>query len=317
MTPGIHFNLPASVYHSSPGISNSMLSNMDPPARLPVYLREKREPTPYMRMGTLIHHAILEPGREMPGFIMQPETYPDSKGGVSKWHNGATWCKNWREEQASIGNEVLTKDEFATLTGCVRALESDPLASAAFSQGEGEVSLCDELTLPSGRIVTRRARLDWVRKGQVIYDVKKVGLGMASPQAFGRLAYDRRYYVQSAYYMDLWNAVCRQPDPRLKEEFTGDRRLDGIITPEFEQWMDFRAALDHGERVESFVFFAVEDSAPYLVNRFEVIEGSHTHLMGRERYMKDLETYAQCCETGIWPGYGEGFQPLEMPRWAI
>lgn len=282
MTPGIHHNLPASVYHSSPGISNSMLSNMDPPARLPVYLSEKREPTPYMRMGTLIHHAILEPGRPMPGFIMQPETYPDSKGGVSKWHNGATYCKEWHQAQKAAGVEVLTKDEFATLTGCVRALEADPLASAAFSEGEGEVSLCDEFTLLSGRAVTRRARLDWIRKGQVIYDVKKVGDGMASERNFNRLATDRRYYVQAAYYMDLWNALC-----------------------------------ESGDEVQAFAFFAVEDSAPYLVNRFEVILNSRTHLDGRDRYIKDLETYAQCCETGIWPGYPKGFTPLEVMRWAI
>ena len=281
MTPGIHHNLPAEVYHASPGVSNSMLANMDPPARLPVYLSEKREPTPYMRMGTLIHHAILEPGRPMPGIILQPETYPDAKGGLSKWHGGATYCKDWLKNQEAAGMTVLKREEFETLTGCVRALESDPLAAAAFSAGEGEVSLRDALTLPSGRTVNRRARLDWVRPGQVIYDVKKVSLGMGSKRNFERIATDRRYYVQAAFYMDMWNSTRADAD-----------------------------------QVQAFVFFAVEDAAPYLVSRFEIVQHSRTHLAGRERYMKDLETYAHCCETGIWPGYADGFQELEVMRWA-
>src|ERR1043165_8519081 len=52
-TEGIFEDLPAHVYHAAPGVSNSMLKNMEPPARLPVYLAEKREPTAAQIIGTL------------------------------------------------------------------------------------------------------------------------------------------------------------------------------------------------------------------------------------------------------------------------
>jgi hypothetical protein len=278
---GIHLNIPADVYHAANGVSNSMLANMDPPARLPVYLSKKREVTPYMRLGTLIHHAILEPEKPMPGVWVQPLTYETDEGELKAWHNGAKKCKDEVAKQKAAGNEVLKLDEFSALRECVRALESDELVANSLAVGEGEVSVAAPLTLPSGRLVLRRARVDWLRRGQCIYDIKKVGNGNASKRQFERLAWDRRYFVQAAYYLDAWNSSCAP-----------------------------------SEDVKAFCFFVVEDEAPYLVGRYEIQLESREHLKGREIYMRDLETYALCKETGKWPGYGDGFEKLELPYYA-
>ena len=32
-------------------------------------------------------------------------------------------------------------------------------------------------------------------------------------------------------------------------------------------------------------------------------------------YIEDLETYANCKNTGIWPGYSEEIKPLNLPSW--
>lgn len=287
---GIHLNIPADVYHSANGVSNSMLANMDPPARLPVYLSKKREVTPWMRMGTIIHHAILEPDKPLPKIITKPTKYPKDHpkviageaeaGDPMKW-TASKWCQEWEKSAALLQIEVVTESQLEDLKQCVRALEQDELVANSLATGEGEVSVSAPMTLPSGRSVLRRARVDWLRRGQCIYDIKKVGNGNASKRQFERLAWDRRYFVQAAYYLDAWNSSCVA-----------------------------------GEDVKAFCFFVVEDEAPYLVGRYEIQLESREHLKGREVYMRDLETYALCKETGKWPGYSDGFEKLELPYYA-
>lgn len=276
--PGIHRNVPAEVYHAANGVSNSMLKHLDPPARFPVAMATKIEATPWMRMGTLVHHAILEPDRPLPGIVKRPETYVDERGVTKPWHGSSNTCKRWMVENSRIGWEILTGEEFDVLTNCVRALEQDDACNALLTGCETEVSVWAPLVLPSGRSVMRRGRLDAVR-APVACDIKVVQEGMGAKRDFEKLAWDRRYHVQSAYYMDAWNDV-------------------------------------HDDPLEAFVFFVVERADPWLVSRYEVAVGSDTYLAGREQYLKDLETYSGCMEAGVWPGYESGFQPLGIPAWA-
>ena len=291
-TPGIYHDLPAEQYHAHHGISNSQLKHLDPPARFPVAMLEKVEPTPWMRMGTLVHHAILEPDKPFPAITVQPETYPapathaDVKAGKIaageplKWSNNAKWCKGWYAAQKQAGQDVMSAQEFEVLNGCVKALTNDHLVSRSLAEGEGEVSFLAPLTLPSGREVLRRGRIDWVRQ-PVIYDIKVVQEGMGAREAFEKLAFERRYHVQAAYYMD---------------------GLNSMATP--------------GDEVEAFVFFVVEREAPFLISRFEVPINCELAEVGRAQYIQDLETFMDCKESGVWPGYPAGFQPLGLPGWA-
>jgi len=290
--PGIHHNIPAEQYFSARGVSVSMLKHLNPPARFPVAMAEKVEPTPYMRMGTLVHAAILEPDKPLPAITVQPETYPapathaDVKAGKIeagsplKWSNNAKWCKGWYAAQKQAGQDVMSADEFEVLKGCVKALSDDKLVFDSLCCGEGEVSFLAPLTLPSGREALRRGRIDWVRP-PVIYDIKVVQEGMGAREAFEKLAFERRYHVQAAYYIDGWNEVC-----------------------------------ELGEEVEAFVFFVVEREAPYLVSRFEMPFNCELAEVGRTQYIADLETFMDCNESGVWPGYPPGFQPLGLPAWA-
>ena len=292
--PGIYYDLDADQYHSANGVSNSQLKHLDPPARFPVAMATKTEPTPFMRMGTLVHAAILEPEKPLPGIVLQPETYPapathaDVKAGKItageplKWSNNAKWCKGWYAAQKQAGQDVMSAAEFEVLKGCVAALTED-VESWKCLGGERcktEVSVFAPLTLPSGRQVMRRMRLDCINPPN-IYDIKVVQEGMGSREAFEKLAYDRRYHVQAAYYMDGWNAIA-----------------------------------DPGNQVDRFVFFVVERAAPFLVSAFAVPVNCDLAEVGRAQYIADLETFADCKEFGVWPGYPPGFQPLGLPAWA-
>jgi exodeoxyribonuclease VIII len=168
----------------------------------------------------------------------------------------------------------------------VGSIANDEDCATIFAAGQAEVSVFTgrQLITADGLgefDVFTKARLDWVpSRSNVIADVKKVGEGMAETSAFMRLAVDRRYHVQAAYYLDNWNQVMGDTDRR-----------------------------------ECFVFVAVEDVAPFLVNRIEM--GPDTIAAGRAIYLRDLETFARCKALRKWPGYPPGIHRAEAADWQL
>lgn len=278
IVPGVYFDLPAEDYHAAEGVSQSMLQHMDPPARLPVYLAEKRDVTPWMRMGTLIHAAVLEPTKPLPKLTVQPETYVGEDGSDKPWHNGSKICKHWHAMQNLAGIEVLTKQQYADLTGCVRSIAEHKVASAAFADGWPEVSIFRDVELPSGRTVRCKSRLDWVtRTGDAICDLKKVQNGKADLFDFERLAWQRDLHVQAAFYLDAWNETHGPLNNR-----------------------------------QEFVWVVVEEDAPHLV----AVHRASPQLIaiGREIYIQRLEDYVTCTETKQWPGYSTEVRTIGIPQ---
>jgi exodeoxyribonuclease VIII len=97
----------------------------------------------------------------------------------------------------------------------------------------------------------------------------------ASQNGFERSSFKYRYHVQSSFYYD-----------GMKQ---------------------------NGINVDAFIFVAVEKEPPYLVNVFFAPQNSLD--FGRETYIEDLQTYANCKNTGIWHGYSEEIKPLNLPSW--
>lgn len=64
-----------------------------------------------------------------------------------------------------------------------------------------------------------------------------------------------------------------------------------------------------------FLIAAVESDAPHCVAVYELDDDALAE--GRRQYQRYLGTYAECKQTGIWPGYPEGIYPLRLPRWAM
>jgi hypothetical protein len=271
------FDIPAETYHRAPGVSNSMLANMDPPARLPVYLNEPREVTPWMMMGTLIHHRILEPDKPMPLLAIQPDTYgPENK----KWNGNATECKDWRKQQEEAGRIILKPSEYEAVEGCVRAIRWHPTCGDIFAVGRSEVSVFNQLNVGAGQVFTK-ARLDWIPDdSDSLVDVKKVGKGKADEGEFIKLAIERRYHVQAASYLHNWNAQMGTTDPRTK-----------------------------------FTFVVVEDEAPFLVNVITL--GPRTMAVGEDLYFEGLDLYRRCLEANRWNGYGDEPKVVEAPEWVF
>lgn len=123
-----------------------------------------------------------------------------------------------------------------------------------------------------------RVRPDWLREDGLKVDLKTTK--DASPAGFDKAIWNYRYHVQAAFYMDVYEAVT-------------------------------------GKKAQGFVLIPVENSAPFLTGEPVLMEeGDEWIDLGRRAYLKNIETYARCLETGVWPGYGSGIRKSLPPAWA-
>jgi hypothetical protein len=192
-TEGVWLDLPAETYHAAPGLSHSMMKHMSPPARLPVYLKEKREPSPEMILGTLVHQRILEPNKDLPQLAIKPEgmTFASNEG------------KTWKRTAEANKKLIIKAEDYETLAGCIESILNHSLCHKIFQEGQSEVSLFKNFSL--GGTVLRKCRLDFAPVGNSLVDIKTIRDGGANSEEFAKALYDSRYYTQASHYLDVWN----------------------------------------------------------------------------------------------------------------
>ena len=93
---------------------------------------------------------------------------------------------------------------------------------------------------------------------------------------FGRSCFDYRYHVQDAMYSHVYELVT-------------------------------------GEKLQNFLFLAVEESAPHACKVFELDEEAKE--IGEYYYRKNLVQYAECLNRGDWPT-NEINSVIELPYFA-
>ena len=120
-----------------------------------------------------------------------------------------------------------------------------------------------------------KSRIDaWADQDGLVLDLKTCQ--DAGPDMFRRTAWNYQFHGQASFY------------------------LDGL-----------RAA---GGSADSFLFVAVENSAPYAVAVY--LADDDFLQAGRQLVRQCLEKYAECMSTNTWPGYGDAIQALSLPHWA-
>ncbi len=70
-----------------------------------------------------------------------------------------------------------------------------------------------------------------------------------------------------------------------------------------------------GESERDFFFIAQEKTAPYVVQPFAL--DAESVEWGRRLNRQAVRTFAQCLDTGIWPGYAPNFVTVGLPRWKV
>jgi len=134
-----------------------------------------------------------------------------------------------------------------------------------------------------------RCRPDFWRMDGVMVDVKTTD--DASPEGFAKSIAKWRYHVQQPFYLDGASLALQQADA---EAF---------------------GKIRHPDAADDFVFLAVEKNPPYLVGVYMLDAASVQ--AGREEYRRNLDVFAECNRTGVWPGYGNLVQPISLPAWYL
>jgi exodeoxyribonuclease VIII len=100
----------------------------------------------------------------------------------------------------------------------------------------------------------------------------------ASPDGFHKAVAKYQYAMQAAWYLDCANAA--------------------------------------GMDANSFIFIAVEKTAPYLVGIYELCDEDIER--GRREYQRALAIYRRCLKTGEYAGYSNNIETLKpLPTWAF
>lgn len=186
--------------------------------------------------------------------------------------------KAWKDFEAANADRVCIKPaEYDTAMRQADSIRRLPEVAEALKAGRAEVSAFWNDPV-TGELC--RCRPDWVHdcgKGQVILCDVKT-CSDASPAEFRRQIARKRYHVQDAWYSDGYAQAT-------------------------------------GSEVLAFVFVAVESQWPYAACAVMLDEAGR--LQGRRDYRRNLNTYAQCRRTDVWPGYSEQIEIVTLPTWAL
>lgn len=270
MVTGIYAGISNDAYHSGPGISKS---GLDVVARSPLHYwakyldpnREPSEPTAAMRAGTAIHTAVLEPDLFAVRYHIAPQVDRRTKDGKAQWEEAVAAAE-------AAGAELISAADAEMCRRIAAQVREHPTARKVFATGEAEMS-CYWTDRETG--VLCKCRPDWLSLPMVV-DLKSTE--DASRDAFMRSAWNWRYHVQAAWY------------------------IDGI-----EQAT--------GQRPDAFVFGAFEKSSPYAC-AFYYADTAMLEI-GRAEYRRLLRIYAECLAADKWPGYDTAVTALTVPTWAL
>jgi len=176
----------AQEYFSHPGISKSSLDDF---ARCAAHYHAvhiaktvKRETTPAMQFGSLLHGLVLE-GRA------DYHTKPDGMTFASK--EGKAW------KEAHLDKPILSAADAADLQTMSSAILRHPHAAPLFGKGKPEVALFGQHKA-SGLPI--KGRLDWLAERHVV-DIKTTA--DASDKGIIGSMKSYRYWLQAAYYLRL------------------------------------------------------------------------------------------------------------------
>jgi hypothetical protein len=319
INPGIYAGMQNDEYHRGPGISKS---GLDLIARSPAHYRfatdaandNARQPTAAQRVGSMLHKLVLEPDSfwsEYAEPFVAPEDAISTADEIKERLRAigekvtgtkaelterlrfavpsAVFVEDARAEWAdSVGDrEVITPEELATAEAMAAAIFAHPLARALFVTSDTEAELSAYWNDPITGVLCR-CRPDLWRADGILVDLKTTD--DASPEEFSRSVLNWRYHVQAAMYLDgIALAIDQLPaDVSLPP---------GVQVP------------------REMVFVAVEKKPPHAVAVYRL--DADAMEIGRREYRRDLDSYARCLASGVWPAYGDQLMPLSLPDWFV
>lgn len=175
-------------YHADPAISASHLKAVlqSPHHYWSRFVNPQRpvmEPTAAMRLGTLVHCAVLEPDELLQRYgVCGPR---NTKAG-----------KEQAERMAADGIEAVTNSDMALALSMAASVREHPFAAALLADGKAEQSFWWDDKATGQRC---KCRPDWYQ-GNTLVDLKTCQ--DASPGAFARACATFGYHTQAAHYLN-------------------------------------------------------------------------------------------------------------------
>lgn len=285
--PGLHYGIDIDVYHGGPGISKSGLDNIN--ANPAIYYARHLDPSrppPKDRSGqlegSLAHCAILEPDEFAKRYATLPKDAP-RRPTDAQWNAKSPSEESkaamawWTEWNAKTnGATVITNDQHETARRQADSVRKLPEVRKALEKGVAEASA---YWIDPETGVLCRCRPDFTHdpnESSVILLDVKT-CSDASAGEFARQIARKRYHVQDAFYSDGYE-------------------------------------LASGKEVLAFIFVAVESEYPYAAAALMLDADGRD--IGRRAYRRNVDTYARCLETGVWPGYSDQIEIINLPFWA-
>lgn len=185
--------------------------------------------------------------------------------------------KEYEAFKASAGErKILTAPQMEEGRRIAQAVHTNPVAMEIITRATGEGYIEQSVFAEDFGTGMLCKCRPDIRIGNRLYDLKTTR--NAAGRSFAYSARNFRYHVQAAFYMD----VCR--------------------------WA--------GIEVDHFGFIAVDtDVMPYQCTVFHDLSPGSME-QGRGLYTADLSLYAQCMESGEWPGYPDEYQILDVSGYA-
>jgi exodeoxyribonuclease VIII len=196
-------NLDDKEYRAIDAISQSDMKHLIvSPAHYKAYKEAPREETDAMRLGTATHLAVFQPQHFHEEVVLSPRFDKRTKEGKA----------GYEFFQSNLGNKLaLSQEDYERCIDMAEAVRSNPLFIKHTADGNPEVSLTADTSLPNIKV---KGRLDWLDyKGGVILDLKTIG-DVADNHNIKKTMY-KGYAMQCLFYLSLMESY----DPSKTYEF--------------------------------------------------------------------------------------------------
>lgn len=200
-TPGI-YEISAGEYHSDIwAVSSSMLKEFAADSlmfhkRYNLKTVPRKEPTPAMAMGTLVHAMLLEPDTVHDVGVVIPDDFITESGARSS----SKAAKAWQQEQELAGLLTFKAEEWGAAMNAAQAAKTALLTEGIDFDG----CQCEQSIYWQDGGLDFRCRLDIVPKRRLIVDLKV--MASCHPTFVDRQVANLKHWLQQAHYIAGYRA---------------------------------------------------------------------------------------------------------------
>ena len=283
LSSGWTHELPLGDYLAIPAMNASLLEEFRrSPEHYRYALHTPKETTSALERGTALHLAILEPEAFEGRYVTLGQCEGSRKDGErcayrgSAYRDGQSFCKSHDPGKGEVQDSTVAVLAQADYASVLKMRDAVLRHPRASSLFEG----LGELEVTGVFEDPETGVLCKIRPDRLVerahLSVNLKSTRDASPWAFGSDAARRGYHRREAFY--------RRGLAALETECTAS----ALVT--------------------------VESAPPYSVACYLIDEG---HLrIANDEVTRLLEHFKFCEAKDYWPGYGDEFLPLRLPRWA-